>query len=83
MKDKDRNLEKNISRLVKQVGDSDTPSKGFTNSLIDEALDELKQQPVGLGQYPNQPDNQKNTHSQPPPTGLGQPDITLPGPQHH
>lgn len=46
MKDKDRNLEKNISRLVNQVGDSDTPNKAFTNSLIDEALGELKQ-PVG------------------------------------
>lgn len=46
MKDKDKNLEQNISRLVKQVGDSDTPNKAFTNSLIDEALGELKQ-PVG------------------------------------
>jgi Ca-activated chloride channel family protein len=46
MKDKDKNLEKNISRLVKQVGDSDTPNKAFTSSLIDEALGELKQ-PVG------------------------------------
>jgi Ca-activated chloride channel family protein len=46
MKNKDNNLEKNISRLVKQVGDSDTPNKAFTNSLIDEALGELKQ-PVG------------------------------------
>jgi Ca-activated chloride channel family protein len=46
MKDKDKNLEKNISRLVNQIGDSDTPSKNFTNSLIDEALGELKQ-PVG------------------------------------
>jgi len=47
MKDKDKNLEKNISRLVKQVGDSDTPSKEFTNSLVDDALGELKKQPVG------------------------------------
>jgi Ca-activated chloride channel family protein len=47
MKDKDKNLEKNISRLVKQVGDSDKPGKDFTNSLINEALGELKQQPVG------------------------------------
>src|SRR4030042_5441869 len=47
MKDKDKNLEQNISRLVKQVGDSDTPNKAFTNSLIDEALGELKKQPVG------------------------------------
>ncbi|MBN1392683.1 MAG: von Willebrand factor type A domain-containing protein [Sedimentisphaerales bacterium] len=43
MKNKDNNLEKNISRLVKQVGDSDTPSKAFTNFLIDDALGELKQ----------------------------------------
>jgi Ca-activated chloride channel family protein len=47
MKNKDNNLEKNISRMVKQVGDSNTPSKDFTNSLIDEALGELKQQSVG------------------------------------
>jgi Ca-activated chloride channel family protein len=47
MKDKDKNLEKNISRLVKQVGDLDKPGKDFTNSLINEALSKLKQQPLG------------------------------------
>lgn len=45
MKRKDKNLEKNISRLVKLTGDKDRPSEKFTESLIDKALSELKQQP--------------------------------------
>lgn len=46
MKKKDNNLEKNISRLVKLTADSDKPSEAFTESLIDEALQELE----GCGQ---------------------------------
>jgi len=42
MKKKDNNLEKNISRLVKLTADSDKPSEAFTESLIDEALQELE-----------------------------------------
>lgn len=40
--DSDMQLNKNISRLVKLVDDSDIPSKGFINSLIDSALNELR-----------------------------------------
>ena len=43
MKKKENNLEKNISRLVKLTADSDKPSEAFTESLIDEALQELEQ----------------------------------------
>jgi len=43
MKKKENNLEKNISRLVKLTADSDKPSEAFTNSLIDEAINELEQ----------------------------------------
>ena len=43
MKKKDNNLEKNISRLVKLTADSDKPSEAFTESLIDEALQEFEQ----------------------------------------
>ncbi len=42
MKKKDNNLEKNISRLVKLTADSDKPSEAFTESLIDEALQEFE-----------------------------------------
>jgi len=42
MKSKDDNLEKNISRLVKLAGDSNKPTKAFTDSLTDNAIDELK-----------------------------------------
>ena len=42
MKSKDNNLEKNISRLVKLAGDSNKPTKAFTDSLTDNALGELK-----------------------------------------
>ena len=42
MNSKENNLEKNISRLVKLTGDSDKPSKAFGDSLIEEALGELK-----------------------------------------
>jgi len=35
-------LNKNISRLVKLENDSNKPSRAFTQSLIDSALDELK-----------------------------------------
>jgi len=43
MKDKENNLEKNISRLVKLAGDSDKPGEKFTDSVIYNALRELKQ----------------------------------------
>jgi len=42
MKRDSDNLEKNISRLVKLTGESDTPSEAFSNCLADEALTELK-----------------------------------------
>jgi Ca-activated chloride channel family protein len=47
MKFKENNLEKNISRLVKLSGDSSSPSKAFTNSLIDDAVSELKKSAAG------------------------------------
>ncbi len=42
MKPKEDNLEKNISRLMKLAGDSDRPSKAFTDSVVENALDKLK-----------------------------------------
>ncbi len=45
MKPENNNLENNISRLVKLAGDSNQPPKGFTDSLINKAIDELSQQP--------------------------------------
>ncbi len=42
MKSKENNLEKNISRLVKLAGDSDKPSEAFADSVMKNALDELK-----------------------------------------
>ncbi|MFC1739309.1 von Willebrand factor type A domain-containing protein [Planctomycetota bacterium] len=47
MKRQKNNLEKNISRLLKQAGDSDKPGKVFTDSLIEKALDKLKQPAAG------------------------------------
>jgi hypothetical protein len=35
--------DKNVSRLVKQAGDSSKPSRAFTESLANNALSELKQ----------------------------------------
>lgn len=43
MKSKENDFEKNISRLVKLAGDSDKPSKAFSDSLIDDTLSELRQ----------------------------------------
>ena len=43
MKPENNNLENNISRLVKLAGDSNQPPKGFTDSLINQAIDELSQ----------------------------------------
>jgi len=43
MNSKENNLEQNILRLVKLTGDLNQPSKAFTNSVIDNALSELKQ----------------------------------------
>jgi type VI protein secretion system component VasK len=42
MKPKENNLEKNISRLVKLAGDADKPSGEFVDSVMEDALDELK-----------------------------------------
>ena len=42
MKSKENNLEKNISRLVKLAGDSNEPSKAFGDSVMKNALDEIK-----------------------------------------
>jgi len=42
MKSKENNLKKNISRLVKLAGDSNQPNKAFTDSMMKDALDELK-----------------------------------------
>ncbi|MHC4739803.1 MAG: vWA domain-containing protein, partial [Planctomycetota bacterium] len=42
MNSKENNLEKNISRLVKLTGDTDKPSKAFSDSLTEQALGELK-----------------------------------------
>jgi len=42
MNPKENNLEKNISRLVKLTGDTDKPSKTFSDSLVEQALGELK-----------------------------------------
>lgn len=42
MKPKKNNLEKNISGLIKLAGDTDKPSKAFADSVVKNALDELK-----------------------------------------
>jgi Ca-activated chloride channel family protein len=42
MKSKENNLEKNIARLVKLTGDSNKPSEAFADSVVKDALDELK-----------------------------------------
>ncbi|MHC5075431.1 MAG: hypothetical protein ACYTFM_03255, partial [Planctomycetota bacterium] len=47
MKDKENNLEKNISRLVKLGLDSDKPSEKYSKELIDSAIQEL-QKPAKL-----------------------------------
>ena len=47
MKSKENNLEKNISRLVKLAGDADKPSKVFADSVMKDALDELKMPKAG------------------------------------
>ena len=47
MKSKENNLEKNISRLVKLAGDSNTPSEAFADSVVKDALDELKGSKAG------------------------------------
>jgi hypothetical protein len=39
-------LDENISRLLKLVGEPDKPGRTFTESLIDSALNELKQSKV-------------------------------------
>jgi len=42
MKNQNKNLDKNISRLVKLTGANDTPSKQFIDSLTAQALDQLQ-----------------------------------------
>ena len=42
MKSKDKNLEKNISRLIKLTGDAAKPGEAFSDSLIEKAVDKLK-----------------------------------------
>jgi Ca-activated chloride channel family protein len=42
MKPEENNLKKNISRLVKLAGDADNPSREFVDSVMEDALDELK-----------------------------------------
>lgn len=44
MNEQDKNLEQNISRLVKSVNSSQQPSKQFTQDLIGKAIAELPQQ---------------------------------------
>jgi len=41
MNNENKNLENNISRLVKLTGDYDKPGKAFTDSLINDAIDSL------------------------------------------
>ncbi|MFC1675897.1 von Willebrand factor type A domain-containing protein [Planctomycetota bacterium] len=43
MKTNENNFEKNISRLVKLTGDSDKPAKAFSDSVIEDALNQLNQ----------------------------------------
>lgn len=45
-KDSATQMDKNFSRLLKLTGESNKPSKTFTESLINNALNELKQQDV-------------------------------------
>ena len=47
MKPEENNLEKNISRLVKLAGDADKPSGEFVDSVMEDALDELKTSGAG------------------------------------
>jgi|GEM_PF-5632543 len=43
MENKKNYLQRNVSRLVKLAGDSAVPAKGFTDSLVASALQELDQ----------------------------------------
>ena len=47
MKKNNENFDKNISRMVKLTRDAKTPSKAFTESLMDQALSQLESQPAG------------------------------------
>ena len=42
MKPENKNYENNISRLVKLTGDTEKPNTEFTNSLVNEAINQLK-----------------------------------------
>ena len=46
-------LNKNFSRLLKLTGESDKPSRTFTESLINDALNELKQLDVKKAETKN------------------------------
>jgi len=47
MKPKEDNLEKNISRLMKLAGDTDKAGKTFVDSVVENALDELRSPGAG------------------------------------
>ncbi len=47
MKPEEKNQERNISRLVRQASDSDKPSRTFVDSVVENALDELKAPEAG------------------------------------
>jgi Ca-activated chloride channel family protein len=49
MKPKEDNLEKNVSRLMKLASDSDKTPKAFADSVVENALDELKAPSAGRG----------------------------------
>jgi len=46
-------LDKNFSRLLKQADESNIPGRNFTESLINDALDELKQPDVKKAESKN------------------------------
>ena len=52
-KDSTRQLDKNFSRLLKLTGESNKPSKTFTESLINDALNELKKPDVTKAESTN------------------------------
>jgi hypothetical protein len=53
--DSSTQLDKNFSRLLKLTGESNIPSRTFTESLINDALNELKQSNVVKTEAKNTP----------------------------
>ena len=51
--DSAKQLDKNLSRLLKLTGESDKPGRTFTESLINDALNELKQLDVKKAESKN------------------------------